>query len=153
MEVWSGSQKLKTILASKTKAEKDIFLWNYTGVLIQTGEWRNFHSFEETWTVLASFWGMKAPAVVPTAPPGPLSMMRTDPLGRAPIQRYHRYLDSIRKSALTVPSDPDVGTTDPATPYAATQTTDHPGSPGIPCGSYLESTSSPRLGLSLDHYE
>ena len=65
-QVWGSSQKLKTVLAPKTKAERDLFLWNYAGALVQTGEWRNFHSYEETWTVLASFWGMGAPDVIPT---------------------------------------------------------------------------------------
>ena len=65
-QVRGSSQKLKTVLAPKTKAERDLLLWNYAGVLVQTGEWRNFHSYEETWTVLASFWGMGAPDVIPT---------------------------------------------------------------------------------------
>ena len=56
-QVWDGSKKLKAVLSTKTKAEKDLFMWNYAGVLVQTGEWRHFHSHEEMWTVLASFSG------------------------------------------------------------------------------------------------
>ena len=33
-------------------------LSNYAGVLVQTGEWRRFHSLEELYVLLASFWGM-----------------------------------------------------------------------------------------------
>ena len=40
-QVWSGSQKLKTVLATKPKAERDLFLWNFAGVLVQKGDWRN----------------------------------------------------------------------------------------------------------------
>ena len=39
--VCEDSKKLKEVLAPKTKVEKDIFMWNYAGVLVQTGEWRN----------------------------------------------------------------------------------------------------------------
>ena len=115
-EVWRGPQKLKAFLAPKTKAEKDIFLWNYAGVLIQTGEWRICHSYEETWTVLASFWGMKAPKLVPTCTTWPTFHDENTPIEQGNYRRYFRYLESQRKSALTAPSDPDVAGIEPATP-------------------------------------
>ena len=109
-------QKLKTILASKTRTERDIFLWNCTGLLIQLGEGRNFRSYEETWTVLASFWGMKAPVVVPTCTT--LSTFHDEdiPIGQGFHLHYHRYFDHARRTGLIVTSDPDEETTDPATP-------------------------------------
>ena len=50
--VKDGTQSLKTVLDSKTPMERDIFLWNYAGVLLQTGEWRRFHSMEEFLVIL-----------------------------------------------------------------------------------------------------
>ena len=38
-QVGGSSQKLTTVLDSKTKPERDLFLWNYAGALVQTGEW------------------------------------------------------------------------------------------------------------------
>ena len=64
--VKNGTQSLQATLESKTALERDIFLWNYAGVVVQTGEWRKFHSLEEVYVLLATFWGMKAPTVVPT---------------------------------------------------------------------------------------
>ena len=128
-EVRRAPQKLKAFLATKTKAEKDIFLWNYTGVLIQTGEWRKFHSYEETWTVLASFWARRHPNWCPHAPPGN-------------YRRYFRYLESQRRSALTAPSDPDVSGTEP------------PRRPPISLGklvSFTDSTWNPDLHRGLDY--
>ena len=115
-QVWGSSQKLKTVLAPKTKAERDLFLWNYAGVLVQTGEWRNFHSYEETWTVLASFWGMGAPDAIPTCTTWSTFQDTGGPIGQGNYRRYHRYLETQRKSALTTSSDPDTGATDPKTP-------------------------------------
>ena len=63
-----------------------------------------------------AFWGMKAPNVVPTCTTWSTFHDENRPIGQGFYRRYHRYLDSQRKSALTVPSDPDVGITDPATP-------------------------------------
>ena len=102
-QVWNGSQKLK--------AERDLFLWNYAGVLVQKGNWRSFHSYEETWTVLASFWGMEAPDVIPTCTTWPTFQDMGRPIGQGFYRRYQRYLESQRKSALTTPGDPDAGAT------------------------------------------
>ena len=55
--VKEGTQSLKTVLDSKTATERDIFLWNYAGVLIQTGEWRRFHSLEELYVSVGEFLG------------------------------------------------------------------------------------------------
>ena len=38
------------------------------------------------------------------------------PIGQGLYRRYHRYLESIRKAALTAPSDSEAGTADPVTP-------------------------------------
>ena len=96
--VKDGTQSLKTVLDSKTSIEKDIFLWNYAGVLLQTGEWRRFHSAEEFFIIIASFWGMKAPKVVPTCTAW--SIFQDEGI-QVQFDRYRQhayYLDSIRRS-------------------------------------------------------
>ena len=96
--VKDGTQSLKTVLDSKTSIEKDIFLWNYAGVLLQTGEWRRFHSAEEFFVIMASFWGMKAPKVIPTCTAWSIFQ---DEGVQVQFDRYRQhayYLDSIRRS-------------------------------------------------------
>ena len=145
-EIRRAPQKLKAFLATKTKAEKDIFLWSYTGVLIQTGEWRKFHSYEETWTVLASFWGMRAPKLVPTRTTWPNFHDENKPIEQGNYRRYFRYLDSQRKSALTAPSEPEASGTEPATPMP-------PRRPPVSLEvlvSLTDSTCNPDLHRGLD---
>ena len=96
--VKDGTQSLKTVLDSKTSNERDIFLWNYAGVLLQTGEWRRFHSAEEFFIIMASFWGMKAPKVIPTCTAW--SIFQDEGM-QVQFDRYRQhayYLDSIRRS-------------------------------------------------------
>ena len=96
--VKDGTQSLQATLESKTATERDIFLWNYAGVLVQTGEWRRFHSLEEVYVLLASFWGMKAPKVVPTCTTWPEFQ---DEGIRVQVENYRQhklYLSSLRRS-------------------------------------------------------
>ena len=115
-QVWDGSKKLKAVLSTKTKAEKDLLMWNYAGVLVQTGEWRHFHSHEEMWTLLASFWGMQAPQLVPTCTTWPTFPDQNRPITQGAYRRYRRYLESMRKSALTAARDSDAESVVSATP-------------------------------------
>ena len=115
-QVGGSSQKLKTALDSKTKPERDLFLWNYAGAHVQTGEWRRFHSHEELWTVLASFWGMGAPEVIPTCTTWSSFQDMGGPITQGPFKRFLQYLETKRRSALTTSGEPDAGDTDPRTP-------------------------------------
>ena len=56
----------RDLIISRGKKGRGYLMWNYAGALLQTGEWRTFHSREMAWTLLASFWGMRAPERVPT---------------------------------------------------------------------------------------
>ena len=114
--VCENSKKLKEVLAPKTKLEKDLFMWNYAGALIQIGEWRHFHSYEETWTMLASFWGMKAPAVVPTCTTWSTFHDQGRSITQGTYRRYYRYLESVRRSSLTAVRDSDAESVASATP-------------------------------------
>ena len=146
-QVWGGSQKLKTVLAPEAKADRDLFPWNYAGVLVQTGEWRNFHSYEETWTVLASFWGMGAPDAIPTCTTWSTFQDTGRPIGQGNYKRYYRYLEIQRKSALTTSGDPDTGATDPKTPQP-------PKKPHVNLEillSMVDSTWKPDLHKGLDY--
>ena len=96
--VKDGTQSLKTVLDSKTATERDIFLWNYAGVLIQTGEWRRFHSLEELYVLLASFWGMKAPKVVPTCTTWPTFQDEGIRVQLDNHRQHKYYLSSLRGS-------------------------------------------------------
>ena len=114
--VKDGTQSLKTVLDAKTSIEKDIFLWNYAGVLLQTGEWRRFHSAEEFFVVMVSFWGMKAPKVIPTCTTW--SIFRDEGI-QVQLDRYRPhayYLDSIRRSVSPSRRDHRSETPAPRTP-------------------------------------
>ena len=114
--VKDGTQSLKTVLELKTATERDIFLWNYAGVLVQTGEWRRFHSLEELYVLLASFWGMKAPKVVPTCTTWSTFQdegIRVQ-LDNHPQQKY--YLSSLRRSISPSRRGPRSETSAPRTP-------------------------------------
>ena len=114
--VKDGIQPLKTVLDAKTSIEKDIFLWNYAGVLLQTGEWRRFHSLEEVYVVLASFWGMKAPMVVPTCTAWPIFQDEGTPVQMDRHRQHQYYLNSLRKSPSPSRRGPRSGTPAPTTP-------------------------------------
>ena len=114
--VKDGTQSLKTVLDSKTSIEQDIFLWNYAGVLLQTGEWRRFHSVEEFFVIMASFWGMKAPKVIPTCTTW--SIFQDEGI-QVQLDRYRQhayYLDSIRRSISPSRRDHRSETPAPRTP-------------------------------------
>ena len=98
-EVGVSSQKLKTALASKTKPERDLFRWNYAGAYVQTGEWRKFNSREELWTILASFWGMNAPEVIPTCATWFSLQDMGGPITQRPFRQFLHYLEPKRSSA------------------------------------------------------
>ena len=114
--VKDGTQSLQAVLESKTAAEKDIFMWNYAGVIVQTGEWRRFHSLEELYVILASFWGMKAPKVVPTCTTWPIFQ---DEGIRVHLDRYRQhklYLSTLRRSPSPSRRGPRSETPAPRTP-------------------------------------
>ena len=113
-EVGGSSQKLKTALASKTKPERDLFLWNYAGAYVQTGEWRKFNSREELWTILACFRGMNAPEVIPTCTTWSSLQDMGGPIIQRPFKQFLHYLETKRNSATT--GEPEAGDTDPTTP-------------------------------------
>ena len=96
--VKDGTQSLKNVLDSKTPMERDIFLWNYAGVLLQTGEWRRFHSMEEYFVIMASFWGMKAPKTIPTCTAWSIFQDEGVPVQVDRYRQHAYYLDSIRRS-------------------------------------------------------
>ena len=114
--VKDGTQSLKTILDSKATTEGNIFLWNYAGVLIQTGEWRRFHSVEEFFVIMASFWGMKAPTVVPTCTTW--STFQDEEIRvQLDNHRQHKYyLDFLRRSISPSRRGPRSETSAPRTP-------------------------------------
>ena len=100
--VKDGTQSLKTVLDTKTATEKNTFLWNYAGVLLQTGEWRKFHSLEEMYVLLASFWGMKAPMVVPTCTTWPIFQDEGTQVQMDTHRQHKHYLSSLRRSSSAV---------------------------------------------------
>ena len=83
-----GPQKLKSLLDSRSSVEGDILLWNFAGLIIQSGEWRTFHSYEEAWSLLASFWGMQAPLIVPTCTTWPALSDADSPVRQGMHLRY-----------------------------------------------------------------
>ena len=111
-----GLQKLKSLLDSRSSAEGDILMWNFAGLIIQSGEWRTFHSYEEVWTLLASFWGMQAPLVVPTCTTWPTISDAGSPVRQCTQLRYKVFLGQARHAGEIVPSGPREGSTEPATP-------------------------------------
>ena len=111
-----GPQKLKSLLDSRSSVEGDILLWNFAGLIIQSGEWRTFHSYEEAWSLLASFWGMQTPLVIPTCTTWPALSDADSPVRQGMHLRYHLYLDHARHAGWIVPSGPHEGSTDPTTP-------------------------------------
>ena len=56
----------RELIIAKGKEARNLLTWNYAGALVQTGDWRTFHSSKQAWMMLATFWGMKAPDLVPT---------------------------------------------------------------------------------------
>ena len=54
--------------------------------------------------------------MIPTCTTCPTFQDRGGPIGQGYCRRYHRHLESQRKSALTTSGDPDAGATDPKTP-------------------------------------
>ena len=114
--VKDGTQSLKTVLDSKTAAERDIFLWNYAGVLIQTGEWRKFHSLEELYVLLASFWGMRAPKVIPTCTTWSTFYDEGSRIHLHNYRQHKHYLDSLRRSISPSRRGPRSETSAPRTP-------------------------------------
>ena len=114
--VKDGTQSLKTVLDSKTATEKNIFLWNYAGVLVQTGEWRKLHSLEELYVLLASFWGMKAPKVVPTCTTWPTFQDEGVRVQLDNHRQHKYYLSSLRRSISPSRRGPRSETSAPRTP-------------------------------------
>ena len=114
--VKDGTQSLQTVLESKTATEKDIFLWNYAGVIVQTGEWRRFHSLEELYVLLASFWGMKAPKVVPTCTTWPIFQDEGIQVHLDNHRQHKFYLSSLRRSPSPSRRGPRSETSAPRTP-------------------------------------
>ena len=114
--VKDGTQSLKTVLDTKTATERDIFLWNYAGVLLQTGEWRKFHSLEEMYVVLASFWGMKAPRVIPTCTTWPIFQDEGIQVQMDSHRQHKFYLSSLRRSPSPSRRGPRSETSAPRTP-------------------------------------
>ena len=114
--VKDGTQSLQAILESKTATEKDIFLWNYAGVLVQTGEWRRFHSLEELYVLLASFWGMKAPKVVPTCTTWPIFQDEGIQVHLENHRQHKLYLSFLRRSPSPSRRGPRSETPAPRTP-------------------------------------
>ena len=114
--VKDDTQSLKTVLDSKTATERDIFLWNYAGVLIQTGEWRKFRSLEELYVLLASFWGMKAPKVVPTCTTWPTFQDEGIRVQMDNHRQHKYYLSSLRRSPSPSRRGPRSETSAPRTP-------------------------------------
>ena len=114
--VKDGTQSLKTVLDTKTATERDIFLWNYAGVLLQTGEWRRFHSLEEMYVVLASFWDMKAPRVVPTFTTWPIFQDEGIQVQMDSHRQHKYYLSSLRRSPSPSRRGPRSETSAPRTP-------------------------------------
>ena len=114
--VKDGTQSLKTVLDSKTATERDIFLWNYAGVLIQTGAWRRFHSLEEMYVLLASFWGMKAPKGIPTCTTWPTFQDEGIRVQLDNHRQHKQYLISLRRSISPSRRGPRSETSAPRTP-------------------------------------
>ena len=114
--VKDGTQSLKTVLDSKATTEGNIFLWNYAGVLVQTGEWRRFHSVEEFFVLMASFWGMKAPTVVPTCTTWPTFQDEEIRVQLDNHRQHIYYLESLRRSISPSRRGPRSETSAPRTP-------------------------------------
>ena len=114
--VKDGTQSIKTALDTKTATEKDIFLWNYAGVLLQTGEWRKFHSLEEMYVVLASFWSMKAPRVIPTCTTWSIFQDEGIQVQMDSHRQHKSYLSSLRRSPSPSRRGPRSETPAPRTP-------------------------------------
>ena len=66
--------------------------------------------------MLASFWGMKAPAVIPTCTTWSTLHDQGQPITQGTYRRYYRYLESVRRSALTAVRDSDAESVVSATP-------------------------------------
>ena len=114
--VKDGTQSLKTVLESKTATERDIFLWNYAGVLMQTGEWRRFHSLEEMYVLLASFWGMRAPKIVPTCTTWSIFQDEGIQIQMDGHRQHKYYLSLLRRSPSPGRRGPRSETSAPRTP-------------------------------------
>ena len=114
--VKSGAQSLQATLESKTALERDIFLWNYAGVVVQTGEWRRFHSLEEVYVLLATFWGMKAPVMVPTCTTWSGFHDEGAPVQLEQYRQHKLYLNSLRRSPSPSRRGPRSETPAPRTP-------------------------------------
>ena len=114
--VKDDTPSLKTFLDSKTATERDIFPWNCAGVLVQTGEWRKFHSLEELCVLLASFWGMKAPKATPTCTTWPTFQDEGVRVQLDNHRQHKYYLSSLRRSISPSRRGPRSETSAPRTP-------------------------------------
>ena len=98
----------RDLIISRGKEGRNNLIWNLAGALIQTGEWRAFHSLELAWTLLASFWGMRAPDRVPTCTTWPTLWDKEEPIRLSKFKRHIKYLEYYRASEEYPPEDAEV---------------------------------------------
>ena len=91
-------ESARNLLISKDKEGRDFLMWNYAGALVQTGEWRTFHSVEHAWMMLATFWGTKAPELVPTCTTWQELKDSEQPIRISRTKRHIIYLKEHRDS-------------------------------------------------------
>ena len=86
----------RELLISMGKKGRNYLMWICAGALLQTGEWRTFHSREMAWALLASFWGMKAPKHVPICTTWPTLWDKEVKITLANFKRHTVYLEHYR---------------------------------------------------------
>ena len=85
-------------------------------LLSKQGEWRRFHSLEEIYVLLATFWGMNAPTVVPTCTTWSDFQDEGTPVHLEQYRQHKLYLSSLRRSPSPSRRGPRSETPAPRTP-------------------------------------
>ena len=94
--------EVRDLIISKGKEGRDHMTWNLAGALVQTGGWRRFYSSEHARMMLATFWGMKAPELVPTCTTWQVLKDNEQPIRLTKMKRHLAYLKQYRDTLETV---------------------------------------------------